>query len=75
MRYLVCYRVKYSEEWCADECSWVEHSMVVKASTPHRARKAFREYAASRRRFILGDHIDTRRCSDKLDYDLMGYGK
>lgn len=57
----VIYQVKYSELWCADECSWIEHVERVKAETPYKARKAFRAEVKKLRFCIVGRHIDTRR--------------
>lgn len=59
----VVYNVKYSEEWCADECHWIEHVERVQAETPHQARKAFREAVESLPRCILGRHVVTRRAT------------
>lgn len=60
-QFIVVYRVKYSELWCADECQWVEEVMVCSALNKKGARQAYRNDVRQRRtRVMLGRHISTR---------------
>lgn len=61
-QFLVVYTVKYSELWGADECHWVEESMVCSARSKKEARKVYREDIKQRyTRILLGRHISTRQ--------------
>lgn len=60
-KWVVVYLVKYSEEWCADECSWMEESAGIEASTARAAQREFRRKNENRPRYIIGRHISTTR--------------
>lgn len=59
--WVVVYRVKYSERWCADECNWVEHDEVVAAPSRFKAMRIVRHGLERLPRCIVGRHISTRR--------------
>lgn len=58
--WLVVYNVKFSEEWCADECGWVEYSAVIRATTKRTAQLTFRKEHSDLPRFLIGRHVSTR---------------
>lgn len=61
MRWTVVYQVKYSEIWCANECAWIEHVVMVDASTAHEARRIAREQLRNAPRIIRGRHVSTSK--------------
>lgn len=60
MKFQIVYQVKYSELWCADECSWIEHDVIVEAKTKLEARKLVRKKLDEMPRLIRGKHINTK---------------
>ena len=59
--WLVTYLVKYSEQWCADECRWLEHVERVTATDEISARRVIRKRLDGLPRLIRGRHISTTR--------------
>jgi hypothetical protein len=59
----VVYLVKYSELWCADECSWIQHVEDIEAADELEARRIARRKIDDAPRIIRGRHVVTRRVS------------